>query len=510
MVDKSHTPPAWRLLLAIASVKFGLHLISSGPLSYGYFMDEFYFLDSVNHLAWGYVDYPPFSIALLRLVTATLGDSLLAIRVVPALAGSATVVLAGLMAREVGGGRTAQGLSGLAVLAAPVYLGICGIYSMNAIEQPLWALAAFLVLRLINRPGARLWLLLGVVMGMGLLNKISMLWFGFGLVVGLVLTPQRRSLRTPWPWVAGGIAFLLFSPYILWNVEHGWPTVEFARNALLYKNPPAPPLVFIKEQLWAMHPLIAPFWIAGLAYYFGSPAMRPYRLLGWIWLSVFLLLMASGAARSYYLAPSYTIVLASAGVFVERLASRRNWSWLPLATGAALTLSGVMAAPMSLPLLPPQQYIAYERMLGLSPDRSEIGELPPHFAIRFHGPAVVQAVVKAFEMLSPEEQRHVGIFASRFGETGSINFLGREYGLPRAVGSNNNYWIWGPNGYTGELMLILAREDSELLDQFASAERVADIKCKYCLPGLKKKSVYLCRGLRRPLKEIWPHLKNLR
>ena len=113
-------------------------------------------------------------------------------------------------------------------------------------------------------------------------------------------------------------------------------------------------------------------------------------------------------------------------------------------------------------------------------------------------------------MLSPEEQRHVGIFASRFGETGSINFLGREYGLPRAVGSNNNYWIWGPNGYTGELMLILAREDSELLDQFASAERVADIKCKYCLPGLKKKSVYLCRGLRRPLKEIWPHLKNLR
>jgi len=201
-LPRTLAPVAWQLLIGLAFVKLGVHLLSSGLLTYGYMTDELYYLDCARHLAWGYVDHPPLSVAVLWLVRATAGDSLVALRLLPALAGCVTLVLVALMARELGGGRIAQGLAALAALVAPVYLAVGAFYSMNAFEPMFWALAAWLLLRLHNDGSPRLWLLLGVVMGLGLLNKISMSWFGVGLVVGLVLTPQRRWLATPWPWLA--------------------------------------------------------------------------------------------------------------------------------------------------------------------------------------------------------------------------------------------------------------------------------------------------------------------
>ena len=201
MTSDARAPLPWKILSVLILAELALYLLSSGPLAYGYMNDELYYFDCADRLAWGYVDHPPLSLVLLHGVRATLGDSLLAIHLLPALAACATLVLVALLARELGGGRTAQGLAALAALIAPVYLAIAGFYSMNAFEPVLWAGAALILARIRNGDDPRLWLALGLVLGLGLLNKISMLWFGLGLAVGLVLTPERRWLATPWPYL---------------------------------------------------------------------------------------------------------------------------------------------------------------------------------------------------------------------------------------------------------------------------------------------------------------------
>ena len=507
----SFAPVVWRLLLGLALIKLAIHLLSSGLLTYGYMTDELYYLDCANHLAWGYVDHPPLSIAVLWLVRATLGDSLVALRLLPALAGGATIVLCGLLARELGGGRAAQGLAGLAALISPVYLAVGAFYSMNAFEPALWACAAYLLLRLLNGGSPRWWLLLGVVMGLGLLNKISMLWFGLGLLVGLIMTPQRRWLVTPWPWLAAAIAFVLFAPHIVWQVGNGWPTLEFMRNAVRYKLPSKSPLTFLGEQVLIMHPFLTPFWLAGLLYYFIDQDGRRFRLLAWIWIVVFVLLMTSGSARSNYVGPVYSILLAAGGVAVERFARARSWHWLAPALAGIAAAGGVVILPMAVDLLPPQQYIAYEHAIGLSAPTEQVGGsgvLPIHFALKFHGPAVTRAVADAYAMLPPEDRARAGVLTTSFGEGGAINFFGRQLGLPHAIGTHNNYWLWGTGGYSGDVMLVLTAADSPLLKLFDDVQLASPITCEYCMPGQTAKFVYICRRPRHPLSEIWPTLKD--
>ena len=239
---------AWSLLLALAGVKLGLHALSSGLVGYGYSADELYFLDCANRLAWGYVDHPPFSIAVLWAARAALGDSLVVLRLVSASAGAIAAILTGLIAREMGGGRGAQALAALALVVSPVTLFTTGYYSMNAFDLALWTLASYLVVLLLNGTDERLWRLLGVVLGVGLLNKWSMLWFGIGLGVGVIATPQRRWLVTPWPWLCGLIASAIWVPNLLWQMQHDWPTLEFMRNGMADVMVAKSPLSFVRDQ----------------------------------------------------------------------------------------------------------------------------------------------------------------------------------------------------------------------------------------------------------------------
>jgi Dolichyl-phosphate-mannose-protein mannosyltransferase len=503
-------PVAWTLLIVLALSKLGIHLLSS-LVTYGYMTDELYYLDCANHLAWGYVDHPPLSVAALALLRLTLGDSLMALRLVPALAGAATVVLVGLMARELGGGRTAQGLAALAAVVAPVYLGVDAFYSMNAFEPAFWALAAYLLLRLENGAPPRLWLLVGVVIGLGLLNKISMLWLALGLGVGLLLTPQRRWLLTPWPWLAGAIGLLLFAPYIVWQVANGWPTLEFMHNAMQFKMQAKSPLRFLAEQVLIMHPLLVPFWLSGLAYYFIDASGRRFRLLAWIWATVLLLLMVSGSTRSNYMGPAYVLLLPAGGVAVEQLARWRSWPWLPPALAGAVAVGGVAVAPLAVDLLPPAQYITYAHAIGLRAPADQvdaIGVMPLHFALKFHAPAIIAAVREAYAALPEEDRARAGILASSFGEAGAINFFGPDAGLPHAVSGHNNYFLWGPGGYNGDVMLVFAEPDAAVLKLFEHVALASKIQCPYCLPGLTATAIYICRGSHRPLPELWEQLKN--
>jgi len=352
---------------------------------------------------------------------------------------------------------------------------------------------------------------LGVVLGLGLLNKISTLWFGLGLAVGLVLTPERRWLATPWPWCTGLVALLIFAPHLIWQRQHDWPTVEFIHNATTLKMVEKSPLTFASEQILILGPLLAPLWLAGLVYYFASPNGRRFQALGWIWLTVFFLLMASGSVRSNYLAPAYTVLLAAGSVALEQIARAPGWRRLPTAAIGLIVLDGVLAAPLAIPLLPPAQFVRYQAALGLTAPMEQVDELgvmPLHFALRFGWPAVIGAVEEARATLSPLERNEAVVLGSWFGDTAAINFFGADRGLPRAIGGHNNYWIWGPGAASGEVLLAIAPTDATLRDAYDEVTRVAEVDCAYCMPGVDRLGVYVCRRPRRPLAEWWPELKR--
>ncbi|HEV2093750.1 MAG TPA: glycosyltransferase family 39 protein [Rubrobacter sp.] len=261
-------------VLLLAFVKLLVHLLTAN--NYGYFRDELYYIAAGERLAPGYVDFPPFVALVTALVHATLGDSLLALRLLPALAGAAVVVLAGLMARELGGGRLAQGLAALAVLVAPNFLVFGTFVSMDAFDQLFQVSAAYVLLVILKRDRPRLWLLFGLFAGLGLLTKVTMLFFGFAVLVALLVTPARRHLLTPWPWLGGAVAFVFLLPYLLWNAARGWPTLEFWEE---YggKVDEASPVEFLVEQIVTMQPPALPLWLAGLGFYLFAREGRPYR-----------------------------------------------------------------------------------------------------------------------------------------------------------------------------------------------------------------------------------------
>src|SRR5579863_2310964 len=250
-------------ILLICACKLLVHLYAGRH--YGYFVDELYYLACSRHLDWGYVDQPPL-IALLTWITRSLiGDSLPAIRLLPALAGAGEVALTALIARELGGNRVAQALAALAVLVAPGILAVDNFLSMNAFEPLFWLGCAFLLIRIVKTGNQKLWIWFGILAGVGIENKYSMLIFGAGIVVGLLFTPQRRLLATPWIWIGGAIAFLIFLPNLLWNIHHHFPFLELQENIRHSgRDVSLGPLSFFAQEILLMHPLTIPIWLAGL------------------------------------------------------------------------------------------------------------------------------------------------------------------------------------------------------------------------------------------------------
>jgi hypothetical protein len=472
--------------------------------------DEFYYLDSTARLAWGYVDHPPLSLVVLKGMRAVFGDSLPAIRLLPSVLAASLVWIVALLAREFGGGRTAQWLAALATAITPVYLGVTSFYSMNAIELLLWALASLCVARLVNTGEPKLWLALGVVLGLGLLNKISMSWFGLGLGFGLILTKERRWIATPWPWLAAGIAFAMFAPHVFWQIDNGWPTLEFMRNAAANKMVTKTPLKFLAEQLLVMNPLFAPLWLAGLVYFFSDAEGRRHQLQAWIWLSVCGLLIANATVRANYLSPAYLVLFAGGGVAFERIARSPRARWLPTASSAVLIIAGAATAPFAIPLLSPQRFAAYSEAIGIQPpveEQTEFGAMPLHFALRFGWPDLLSAVEAAHATLSPNEQQRAVVLGHWFGDTGAVNFFGPRRGLPPAISAHNNYWLWGPIEGRGDVVLAVDHDDSSLSRYFASVVSAADVNCTWCLPTVDSLHVFVAREPRVPLDDLWHELK---
>ncbi|HKI85864.1 MAG TPA: glycosyltransferase family 39 protein, partial [Thermoanaerobaculia bacterium] len=393
------------LLLVLPLVAFALYLGCSN--GYGYFRDELYYRACSRHMAWGYVDQPPLSIAILYLVRVTLGVSRLAIHVVPALAGATTLLLTGLIVRYLNGGRYAQSLAMASVLVAPLFLAINTFYSMNSLDIVWWTLAAYLLVRILEGQEARWWPLLGVVLGLGLMNKISVLWLGLGLAVGLLATRQRRWLATKGPWIAACTAMVIFLPYVLWQVRWDWPTLEFMHNATTYKMASISPFAFLSEQVLDLQPLTLPIWLTGLVWSLVSRRGRRLRPLGIAWLTVLAILLLNGKSRASYLGPAYPMLLAMGAVAIAHWCRRRGWRWVPAAALTIVVVGGAVTAPAALPVLPVKEHIEYTEMLGLTPhsaEQTKVAALPQIFADRFGWPSLVRKVAAVYESLSASER----------------------------------------------------------------------------------------------------------
>ncbi|HYY73791.1 MAG TPA: glycosyltransferase family 39 protein [Solirubrobacterales bacterium] len=495
------------MLASIALAKLALHLILSGR--YGYWIDELYFLACGDHLAWGYVDMPPFVAAVARASRVLLGDSLPALRLFPAVSGALLIFLAGRIAWELGGGRFAQLAAAVAVLVAPVYLALQGVLTMNAFEPLFWMTCTWIAIRTVRRENPSYWLPLGLVAGVGFLNKYSIAFLVIALGVGLLLTVQRRLLFTGWTLAGALVALLIAFPNLLWQIGHGWPTLELLRNAKLYQHQPVTPLEFVWGQIQIVHPLTFPLWLAGAVFLLLHGSAQPFRFLGWTFVVLFVWFMAL-QAKTYYLAPIYPLPVAAGSVALERLSARPRLGWLRPATLATLLVGGALLAPYVLPVLPIStlpKYLALLPMKEVRPETRRMGEVPQIFADELGWEPLVAEVAKVYESLPPDERARATIWGAGYGEAGAIDFFGRRYRLPAAVSGHQNYHLWGPGDGSGEVVIAVNIPEAYLKPWFERVVTRATVSCDHCMPDRRRMPITVCRGLGVPIREFWPKVK---
>ena len=497
-------------LTGLAGFLFLFHLLANTFTPYGYFRDELYYLACSRHLAWGYVDHPPLSVFVLTLTRELLGDSLLAIRLIPALALSGTVVFTGLMVQQMKGTTWAVVLAGLSVMLAPIFLAMGTYYSMNSLDILLWSVAGYVVLRIADAATLRRWVVLGMVMGLALLNKVGFLWFGAGLLAGLLFTPLRQQLRTPGPYVAGGIAFVCFTPFIIWNMQHDWAHLEFMQNAVQHKYGGIRRADFMLGVVLMMNPATVPVWLSGLYYYFGTAHGQRYRILGFIFLMTLLILFINGHSKSEYLAAAFPMLLAGGGVGLERIATRKQGRWLPVAITGML-IPTIALVPLAVPLLSPIAYMDYAAALGFSIKNSEgkqTAELPQFYADMFGWEELAVHVSKVYQALPEAERAQATVFTQNYGEAAALEHYRLRYPLPPAISGHNNYWLWSYGSYEPQVMIIVGGEREDHLRAFKQVDSVAVHRAAYVMPYENNLPIFVCRGLRAPPAEIWPGSKH--
>ncbi|MBV8530362.1 MAG: glycosyltransferase family 39 protein [Candidatus Eremiobacteraeota bacterium] len=494
--------PAIAALAALA-----VHLVANPH--YGFFRDELYFVICGFRPAWGYVDQPPV-VPLLAAGSQLFGHSLFLLRALPAFFAAASVYTTCLLVIELGGGPFAECFGALVAAVTPVLMDFGGKVTTDVVGLWLWPLAALYVLRIVRGADPRWWLAVGAIVGIALESKYSALFFSAAILAGLLLTAQRRVLASPWFLAGVAIAAAIALPNFVWQAVHGYPMWTLLRDAQTYKNTAIAPLQYLATQLLVTHPLLAPVWLIGLATLLRR---RDARFLGLGYVALIFQMIALHG-KHYYPGDIYPIPIAAGAVAIEawtaRIALLR-----PILAAYALA-AGTLLVPLLVPVLPERTMSAYDRVAQsmlerevdlARTDRSNIGNLPPDWA-DMHGWRELAAVVaRIYRTLPPDQRSQAAILASNYGEAAAIDFFGAEYGLPPVLSGHNQYWLWGPRGYSGNLLIDVHGECDRDARLFRVHRVVAHFSNPWGRPFENGFPISICRGITTPLAVLWPKLR---
>jgi 4-amino-4-deoxy-L-arabinose transferase-like glycosyltransferase len=495
------------IVIYLALLRMALYAVA-GP-NYGYFRDELYYLACGEHPAWGYVDQPPLVAWVAWLLQHTIGTSLWAIRLLPALAGASTIVLTGRLTRAFGGRRWAMFVAALSALLAPIALAFSHLFTMNAFDPLLWTGLAYLLVRLIQSGNERLWISIGALVGLAILNKYAIVFWLSGLALGILLTPLRRSLRQRWFWLGTALATVIALPNFLWQWTNQFPFLELMRNVRSNGRDVALPMGPYLAAQAEMLGYVAVVLVLGAILFFISKNGQRFRVLGFAYVT-FLAEMLVLHGKMYYLAPVYPMLFAAGAVWLEA-ASERSWTWIRPALAWAIFIVSAIHVPTIFPLLNVPTLLAYQQTLGITQQRFENqrqGVLPQLYADMFGWQEMAQTVGTYFATLTQEEQRTTAIFANNYGEAGAIDFFGPRYSLPKSIGNHQNYWLWGPRAYTGASIIVMGDGDERNMQtKCASYSTIGTTKHPLSRPD-EWIPIYHCRGFKGDLRQLWPDMKR--
>ncbi|MBM3128007.1 MAG: glycosyltransferase family 39 protein [Chloroflexi bacterium] len=489
------------ILIFLALAKLIFHILTNG--AYGFHRDELATLDDARYLAWGYVAYPPVTPFIARVALELFGASLVGFRFFAALAQSIAIVLAGLIARELGGKRHAQLLAAVAVAIAPVSLGSSALMQYVAFDYLWWVLIAYLMIRLLKSDDPRWWLGIGAVIGIGMMTKYAMAFYVAGIVAGVLLTPTRRHLTSAWLWGGVALSFLIFLPNLVWQLQHDFISLDFLNSIHARDIQIGRTAGFLTDQLdTSANPVTLPLWIAGLAFYFWSASGARFRMIGWMALVTFALFwLAQG--RGYYTAPLYPMLLAAGAVVLERWFASMSRARARVATGLAwsmLIIGGIVFALFALPIVPINSAL-WQIVNDNNVDfRDEIG-----------WEELTQTVAQIYHALPANDKARAGIFAGNYGEAGALNLYGGAFGLPRAISGINSYWLRGYGDPPPEPVIIVGAPSAEYLSPlFESCALAGHITNKYDVINEETRDhpyIFVCRRPKQPWDEFWKQFR---
>jgi hypothetical protein len=493
------------LLLACASL--ALHVMANGQ--YGIFRDELYFIVCGDRPAWGYADQPAVVPLLASWSHAIFGDFLWGFRLLPALVMTATVVLTAEFARIVGGGRFAQWLAGSCVLLGPIFLLQGVLFYTDMFQALTWLGLGWVLVRLEQSGDERWWLAFGAIAGFSLNTKYLVAFYLVALAVGLLGTPQRKSLLHPWVYLGALLASVMVLPNVLWQQAHGWPFIELGKAAAGGKNIEMSPPAFFLQQVIFTGALATIVWLCGLWAGLVRPKFKVARAVPVAWMILFFTFDASHG-KPYYLCAIYPTLLAFGAERIEEYVGNVVARGAVLAGVIAL---GALAAPLTLPILPVDVFIRYTRAIGFVPsvgERQTVGALPQYYADMFGWREMAEKVAAVYRSLPPQDRARAVFFGNNYGEAAAIDVFGRGLGLPPAISGHNNYYIWGPQGHDGSVIIIIGGSTQHYRDLFGSFEIAGRITTPYAMPYETDQPIYVLRGMKRPLQDYWAMVKAYR
>jgi len=484
------------LLVLIALLRFAIHVATNGQ--YGFHRDELQTLDDARHLDWGFVVYPPIAPLLARLELIFFGTALIGFRVFSAMAVSIVMVLAGLIAKELGAKRQAQLLAAVAVGISPVSLIQGAVFQYVAFDYLWGVLVAYFLVRLLNSENPRWWLAVGAAIGLGMETRYTMGVLAVAVAVAVLLTPARRFLRSGWLWAGVGVSLLIFLPNLIWQTQHHFISLDFLSYLRARDLRQGRYNGFFPEQLWVCVNLVTvPLTLLGLWFYFFPQEGRRYRLLGWTFVVAFVIFTVA-RSRSYYTTPLYPMLIAAGSVLFANLLAGLRPVWSRVAYGAqwtAILAGGIIFALLVMPLAPMGSRIWQITSKLHDQFREEIG-----------WPDLAHAVAGVYDSLSPQERERTGILTGNYGEAGALNLYGPALGLPHVMSLTNSFWYRGYDPRLPDTVILTGFDLEEGQRLFDSCVVAAKNTNPFGVENEESRfhpDILLCHTLRTPWLVYW-------